>query len=657
MKKINKTISLLVLLALSAQISAKVKLEPLFSDNMVLQQKSEVKIWGDASANKMVKITTSWNKKTYDVTSDGNGHWMTSVSTPKAGGPYSVTISDGEPVVLKNVLIGEVWVCSGQSNMELMMMDRIIGAEKDIAEASKYCNIRLLHVENSASPVPVSELNVRHGGWQESSEENIKDFSATAYYFGKELFKALGCPIGLIETCWGGTYAEAWTSRESIKTMPDFKASLERVEALSVSLGDRQKQYENDMELWRKQVNALDQSNENSNLEWSKPDFDDSSWKELQSPGFIEPQGEINFDGIYWQRKTFEIPDHWLGKDLTLSLAAIDDNDLTYFNGSLVGQTEGCRIVRKYVIPGKLVSANKVTLAIRITDLRGEGGIYGNKAELKIALSDTDQIPLAGTWKYKISLTINQMPAIPINFASERNYPTALYNAMINPLINYTIRGAIWYQGEANEGKPLQYRDLFPTLINDWRTKWGYCFPFYYVQLPNFRAVQTAPVEISSWAGIREAQLNALHLTNTGMAVTIDVGEAADIHPRNKSVVGMRLAINALANTYGKNIEYSGPSFEKFSIMGDKIRIAFSHSAGMKSLDGSAIKGFSIAGADHKFYFANAVVDGNSIVVSCSSVSFPVAVRYAWAANPVCNLVNAYGLPASPFRTDNWNIF
>jgi len=536
-------------------------------------------------------------------------------------------------------------------------MDRIIGAEKDMAEASKYGNIRLLHVENSASPVPMTELNVRHGGWQESSAENIKDFSAAAYYFGKELYKALGCPIGLIETCWGGTYAEAWTSRESIGTLPDFKASLKRVDALSVSVGDRQKQYDNDMETWRKQVDALDQSNENSKLEWSKPGFDDSSWKEIQSPGFIEPQGETNFDGIYWQRKTFEIPDHWLGKDLTLYLAAIDDNDVTYFNGILIGQTEGCRIVRKYVIPGKLVVTNKVTLAVRITDLRGEGGIYGNKAELKIALSDTDQIPLAGTWKYKISLTLNQMPAIPINFASERNYSTALYNAMINPLINYTIKGAIWYQGEANESRPLQYRDLFPTLINDWRTQWGYCFPFYFVQLPNYRTVQTEPVEISSWAAIREAQLNALHLEKTGMAVTIDVGEAADIHPRNKSVVGKRLALTALANTYGKNVEYSGPVFEKYSIDGANIRISFSHCVGMKALDGGAIKGFSIAGVDHKFYFADAKVEGNCIVVSSPNVAFPVAVRYAWAANPVCNLVNAVDLPAGPFRTDNWNIY
>lgn len=655
--KIKHLFLLLVISLIACNAAAKVKLQPIFTDNMVLQQKSNVKIWGDAQAGKSVTITTSWNRKTYDTQADAAGHWMTSVSTPKAGGPYTVTISDGEPIVLENVLIGEVWICSGQSNMELMMMDRIIGAEKDMAEASKYGNIRLLHVENSASPVPMTELNVRHGGWQESSAENIKDFSAAAYYFGKELYKALGCPIGLIETCWGGTYAEAWTSRESIGTLPDFKASLKRVDALSVSVGDRQKQYENDMETWRKQVDALDQSNENSKLEWSKPGFDDSSWKEIQSPGFIEPQGETNFDGIYWQRKTFEIPDHWLGKDLTLYLAAIDDNDVTYFNGILIGQTEGCRIVRKYVIPGKLVVTNKVTLAVRITDLRGEGGIYGNKAELKIALSDTDQIPLAGTWKYKISLTLNQMPAIPINFASERNYPTALYNAMINPLINYTIKGAIWYQGEANESRPLQYRDLFPTLINDWRTQWGYCFPFYFVQLPNYRTVQTEPVEISSWAAIREAQLNALHLEKTGMAVTIDVGEAADIHPRNKSVVGKRLALTALANTYGKNVEYSGPVFEKYSIDGANIRISFSHCVGMKALDGGAIKGFSIAGVDHKFYFADAKVEGNCIVVSSPNVAFPVAVRYAWAANPVCNLVNAVDLPAGPFRTDNWNIY
>ena len=646
---------LLAAVSMAGNAVAKVKLQPVFTDNMVLQQKSRVKIWGEADAGKTVKVTTSWNIKTYKTRADDMGNWMIPVSTPKAGGPYKITISDGEPLILKNVLIGEVWICSGQSNMELMMSDRIIGADKDKAEASQYGKIRLLHVENAASPVPKTELEVRYGGWQECSGESIKDFSAAAYYFGKELFKVLGCPIGLIETCWGGTLAEAWTSRESIGTMPDFKTSLEKTDTLSVSIKDRQKQYERDFEIWRHRVDCLDESNGNTNLAWSRPDYDDSSWKELHSPGFIEPQGEPDFDGIYWQRRTIEIPDNWLGKDLMLYLSAIDDNDVTYFNGFLIGQTDGCRVLRRYIVPGRLVNKKKATLAIRVTDLRGEGGIYGDESELRIALSDTDQIPLAGTWKYKISLNLDQMPPMPVNYSTERNYLTGLYNAMINPLINYTIKGVIWYQGEANEGRPKQYGDLFPLLINDWRIKWGYCFPFYFVQLPNYRKKQTEPVESSNWAAIREAQSNALHLENTGMAVTIDIGEADDIHPRNKAEVGRRLAISALANTYGKNIEHSGPVFEKYVIEGDKIRLLFSHCAdGIKTSDGRAIKGFSIAGVDHKFHFASAAVDGNSIIVSSPEVSFPIAVRYAWAGNPVCNLVNGSGLPAGTFRTDDW---
>ncbi len=652
--KIKYLFLLLVVFSIAGNAAAKVKLQPIFTDNMVLQQKCEAKIWGEASAGKIVKITTSWNHKSYNATADENGGWITSVSTPKAGGPYDITISDEEPLVLKDVLIGEVWVCSGQSNMELRMVDHIIGSDKEFAEAGKYKNIRLLHVENNYDVAPSTELKVRYGGWLKCTSYNITDFSAAAYYFGKNLNLALDCPIGLIETCWGGTYAEDWISRESLNTFPYFKDQLDRVSALPPSLEVRQKQFNDAYAIWDQKASAMDKANVNGVLLWSKPDFDDSSWEEIHSPEIIETQGEQDFDGIYWQRKTIDIPANWSGKDLTLYLSTIDDNDVTYFNGVLVGQTVGYNIMRKYVIPGSLVREGKATIAIRVTDTGGAGGIYGDDKDVRIVLSDKDQISLAGAWKFKISLDSKELPKFPVNDATAFNYATALYNAMINPIINYSIRGAIWYQGEANEGRSAQYKDLLPLLINDWRTKWGYSFPFYVVQLPNFRKVQTQPEESSNWAELREAQSNTLNMQNTGVAVTIDIGEAGDIHPKNKSDVGKRLALIALAKTYGKNVEYSGPYFEKYVMESNKIRLYFSHSDGLKASNGTAIKGFTIAGVDHKFYFADAVIDGDTIVVSSDKVAFPVAVRYAWANNPVCNLINGAGLPAGPFRTDNW---
>lgn len=647
--RIIRLFSLLVCALACTHLGAKVRLEPLFSDNMVLQQKSDVKIWGEDQAGKIIKITTSWNSKSYTVQTDRNGHWIATVSTPEAGGPYNVTISDGRPVVLNNVLIGEVWVCSGQSNMELMIGDKVTGYQNEMAQADKYKNVRLFHFEKTTDPAPDSKVNAIRGGWQECNGKNIEDFSAVAYYYARELSIALGCPIGVIETCWGGTPVEAWTSAEALETIPEFKDDIAKIKVSGLSVNELREYYAREASQWDHKIQISDPA-----AQWSRTDFDDSSWKDLQSPGYIEKQGEPNFDGIYWQRKIVYIPARWAGKDLKLDLAMVDDNDFTYFDGHLIGHTEGCRVNRSYIVPGRYVHKGNVAIAVKVIDFRWNAGIYGDPSMLKLSLSDNDKISLVGTWKYRTSLTLDQISPAPWNYSIKLNYPSALYNGMVNPLVNYAIKGVIWYQGEANEHNPAQYKDMFPLLINDWRAKWGYSFPFYFVQLPNYRQQQTDPGESSNWAGIREAQLNALHLERTGMAVTIDIGEAGNIHPKDKENVGKRLALVALAKTYGKDVEYSGPLYQDYHIEGNKIRLSFSHYEGMKTSDGESLKGFCIAGPDHKFYFADAVIDGNTIRVSSINVPFPVSVRYAWANNPVCNLTNAYCLPASPFRTDNW---
>lgn len=368
----------------------------------------------------------------------------------------------------------------------------------------------------------------------------------------------------------------------------------------------------------------------------------------------MQEQGLAGFNGIVWFRKTIDIPANWANKELTLNVGVIDDNDFTYFNGVQVGHTEGWMTPRSYKIPKELVKKGKAVIAVRVMDTGGTGGINGSPGSISLQRSQTDDMQLAGNWKYQVSLTMKDIPHMPVNTANEPNVPGFLFNAMLHPLIPYAIKGAIWYQGEANTGRAYQYRELMPLMIKDWRDRWGCDFPFYMVQLANFTAQQTAPVD-ATWAELREAQTRTLHLANTGMAVTIDIGDAFDIHPKNKQEVGRRLALVARAQTYGEKIPYSGPMYDTYRIEGNKIRIYFKHTnGGLKTKNNEVLKGFTISGVDRKFHWADAVIDGNSVVVSSPEVSFPIAVRYAWADNPICNLYNGANLPASPFRTDDW---
>lgn len=330
----------------------------------------------------------------------------------------------------------------------------------------------------------------------------------------------------------------------------------------------------------------------------------------------------------------------------------MDDDDITYFNGVEIGRTEGYNVPRSYKIPANLVKTGKNIITVRVLDSGGNGGIWGNAGSVNIRMDAEHQIDLSGKWKFKISAMLSNMPAAPVR---KEQAPTVLYNAMINPLIPYAVKGAIWYQGESNVGLAHQYRELLPLMINDWRTRWGYNFPFYIVQLASFHELQTEPIE-SSWAELREAQLiTSQTLSNTGLAVLTDIGNAKDIHPKNKQEVGRRLSLLARALTYGEKITYSSPIYKSYQMENGKIRISFDHAdGGLKTNDGSTPKGFTIAGVDHKFYWADAKIEGNEIVVSSPHVKFPVAVRYAWADNPLCNVFNGNGLPASPFRTDDW---
>lgn len=471
--------------------------------------------------------------------------------------------------------------------------------------------------------------------------------------FGKNLYDNKNIPIGLINTSWGGTIAEAWTSGSSLKTMPDFATPVLNMEKTASDPINAKKKYNQDLEKWKNNLEKADKGKFNGQPVWANINLDETDWKQMNIPNFWESQGLPGFDGVVWFRKTIEIPTDWQKNKLTLSLDIIDDNDVTFFNGIEVGHTDGFNLSRNYAIPSNLVTAGKAVITVRVYDSGGAEGIYGNAALLKLSLSTEKSIALAGLWQHKTSFNLSDVPESPKNI-NEPNRPTVLFNAMINPLIPFTIKGAIWYQGESNADRAYQYRELFPLMIKDWRKQWNINFPFYFVQLANFTEVVGQPAP-SAWAELRETQLKTLNLENTGMAVTIDIGDTKDIHPKNKQEVGRRLSLIARSNAYGEKIPFSGPIYDSYMVEESTIRIKFKKAEGdLKIQNGEILKGFEIAGLDHVFSWADAKIVGNDVIVSCQQVLNPIAVRYAWAENPICNLTNISELPASPFRTDDW---
>ncbi|MDR1764041.1 MAG: 9-O-acetylesterase [Dysgonamonadaceae bacterium] len=640
--------------AVCNEVFATIELPKFFTDNMVLQRQTEAAIWGKAAPGKEVRVATSWNKKIYLVKAEASGRWLVKVSTPEAGGPYSISISDGKEVRLNNILIGEVWLCSGQSNMEMPLAGwgKVNNYEQEIADA-KYPQIRLLTITKTTSTKPLADdvKSVGGDGWQECSPQTIENFSSTAYFFGRKLFKELNVPIGLINSSWGGTILEAWMSGETLSQVPDFKDAVADMQAKAASSATEAENARR-LEEWNQTILAADEGFKGLTPVWAALGFDDSGWEEMNIPGVWENGVHKGLDGLVWFRKTVEIPEQMKGEDLEISLDMIDDEDITYFNGVKIGETKGYAVSRKYVVPKKLVKTGKNVITVRVNDTGGDGGLYGSEKLIYLSKKGAEQaIPLAGAWKYKVAVDYAKYSPIPKSEDDTPNRVTVLYNSMINPLKNMAIRGAIWYQGESNVGRAEQYKTIFPLMIEDWRKAFNNDFPFYYVQLANYLARQPEPAE-SAWAELRDAQLQTRHLEHTGMAVIIDIGDAKDIHPKNKQDVGLRLALIALAKTYGQTkTAYSGPVYSSFYIAGNTIRISFKHGKGLNS-GGGALKGFAIAGPDGKFHWADAQIDDDEVVVSSPAVEFPKAVRYGWADNPECNLYNGDGLPASPFKTD-----
>ncbi len=652
---IEKMICLLAMIlvatgGLTAQ--AEIRLPSIVGDNMVLQRGIKAPLWGWAEPGQEVRLSVSWDRMERRAVTDKDGKWMFEVKTPPVGGPYELTFKGDNTITLKNVLVGEIWVCSGQSNMEMAVVS-VKDAQAEIGTAD-YPNIRLFTVQKKIAATPEADCT---GQWSLCSPETVPGFSAVGYFFGRDLQNELNVPVGLIHTSWGGTVAEAWTRGGALEKMPVFKARIEQLAEARANPEISLKKYQDALTEWQKKIDAAGAQGSGC----IKPDFDDSAWKEMELPILWEQTALGNFDGLVWFRKTIEIPESWVGKELVLELGPIDDQDTTWINGVRVGgynEAGKWQVPRKYKVGADVIKAGKNVITVQVLDTGGGGGIYGQPSQMKLTVAGTDNaISLADKWRYKVGYDLASMPPQPQAPAwmNNPNAPTVLYNGMIAPIVPFGIRGAIWYQGESNAGRAYQYRELFPLMITNWRQDWGLGdFPFLFVQLANFMATKDEPGD-SAWAELREAQTMTLDLPHTGMATIIDIGEANDIHPKNKQDVGKRLALWALANTYGQTIVYSGPLYKSMEIKDNKIVLHFDCLGGGLVAQGDGpLKGFAIAGKDRKFVWADAKIQGDTVVVSSDKVTEPAAVRYAWADNPVCNLYNKADLPASPFRTDQW---
>jgi sialate O-acetylesterase len=647
-------IALTLIMACVAAARADIRLPAIIGDHMVLQRGIKTSLWGWADPGEEVRLSVSWHRMERRATADADGNWMFSLKTPPGGGPYEITLAGKNTITLNNVMAGEVWVCSGQSNMEWPLHSSN-NAEQEIA-AADHPNIRLFTVQKKIATDPEPDCV---GQWSLCSPETIPGFSAVGYFFGRHLQRELDVPIGLINTSWGGTVAEAWTRGGALEKMPVFKTRIERNAQARANPEAALKKYQEELDAWQKKLDAAAAQGRAA----IEPGFDDSDWKDMELPAAWEQAGLGNFDGLVWFRKAIEVPSSWAGKKLVLELGPIDDQDTTWVNGVKVGAHSGpgqWQALRKYEIGSNVVKAGRNVITVQVLDTGGAGGLNGQPGQMRIkpaSADDADAISLDGTWRYKVGSDLASVPPQPQppSWMNNPNAPTVLYNGMIAPLVRFGIRGAIWYQGESNAGRAYQYRELFPTMITNWRQDWGLGdFPFLFVQLANYMATQPEPGQ-SNWAELREAQTMTLRLPNTGMATIIDIGEADDIHPRNKQDVGKRLALWALAKTYGQDLVCSGPLYHSMEIQGNKIVLRFDHvGGGLVARGAGPLKGFAIAGKDRKFVWAQAEIKGNTVVVSSDAVAAPVAVRYAWADNPVCNLYNQAGLPASPFRTDDW---
>lgn len=621
--KMRGLLGMALLLAMGSQpVMAKVRLPKLVSDKMVLQRDTDLKIWGWADAGEKVTVRLQGNY--YETEADKNGNWEVTLPPQQAGGPYLLEVNE---IVIRDVLVGDVWLCSGQSNQETPI-HRLTEMFPEINVSNNHM-IRHYKVPTQDIKETLAEEIAGNAVWHSGVASEVMNWTALAYFYAQEAYAKTKVPQGMLVSSLGGSAIESWVSQEHLKEFPRLVLDKEALELMNQASKDQ------------------------GEGKWNQLNWDDSDWKTMQMPGTWRENG-VNVRGTVWLRKDFEIPEAMEGRHARLAMGTLVHNDAVFVNGVYVGSTGYEYPPRRYQIPAGVLRKGKNTIAVRLNAPAGNGEFIKDKP-YKI-IGDAAEIDLTGTWKYKVGLDLAEVSKYTERLKNRQSVGSGLYNGMIYPIRHYRVKGTIWYQGESNAGRSHEYGALMSALITNWRELWQKPeLPFLLVQLPNFMEKHEKPTD-SGWARIREAQLNTFKTTpNTALAVTYDVGEWNDIHPLNKKAVAQRLFLGARKVVYGEKVTHSGPVYQDMKIEGDKIVISFTETGRGLMAKGGTLKHFAIAGEDKQFVWAEAVIRGNKVVVSSKSVKNPVAVRYAWSDNPdEANLCNKEGLLASPFRTDNW---
>lgn len=640
-KRLITTVITAIIVSFSPVLFGQVKLPAIFNDHMILQREAKVPVWGTAQPGELIRVELAGKNAKTVVAADGK--WKVHLPSMKAGGPYLMKIYQGpkSQVALeyKEVLIGDVWLASGQSNME-WQVQQSHDAANEIRQA-QYPEIRFFNVTHDKKASPQDTLFV--GSWKKMDDTlALKNASAVAYYFARNLQADLKVPVGIVQSTWGGTPVEAWTSRAALLSSSVTKDQVAKSDSLTGSHFVQDSL--NLLRFWNIVYNPQDGVGE----QVSKIDFNDTKWPVITMPAVLKEKTMPDYEGIVWLRKEIDIEEKFNTTSIRLELGHPEMNYTLYFNGQEIAKNIwNNNKSHAYDIPAHLIRQSKNVIAVRMAFLWTGGG-FNPPAEQMYLTDGQLKVSLAGNWKYQKNLE----PPIP-KIRNYHQYPSVLFNGMINPIVPYAIKGFIWYQGEDNAVAPLAYRTSFPLLISDWRTRWKQGdLPFLYVQLANFMKQQSKPSE-SNWALLREAQTMTLKVPNTGMATAIDIGNPDDIHPANKQEVGRRLALAAKKLVYHQKIQASGPMYQKHELDGNQVKITFTETgSGLKVKDAAELKGFAIAGMDKVFHWADAEIAGNSVILTSAVVKEPVHIRYAWADSPECNLINQEGLPAVPFRTD-----
>lgn len=647
----KKHLLIFFFLVFCPMLRAEVRLPGIFTGNMVIQRDKPIQIWGWADPGEKVKV--SFNGQDASVKAGRDGTWMIRLNPmPANGNPQQLMVESRQnDIILKNILIGDVWICSGQSNMAWYMR-RLETGEEEAGRANDPA-LRMFTVTREMALVPQDDLDGT--GWKIAKGEDVKDFSAVAYYFGKQLLQDLGVPIGLVTTAWGGTNIEAWTSME---TLGKYDHIREIYEGLDKSHDEHTTREERSPATRLNLIKKAVYQGDGLRLGWESMKTPTRDWDTITLPQMEGNELFRDMDGAVWFRRHFDVPPPFRGKDLTINLGRLYDHDMVWVNGYLIGESFEPAISRRYDAGAPMIKTEGNEIVVRLFDYGGEGGFITDPYSMNFhPVGDPRGYQLlCGTWKFRPSFTLETPLELPPDRPGSmvNRSPSSLFNQMIHPLLNFAIRGAIWYQGESNANRAYEYASLFPDMLRDWRMHWGLGdFPFLFVQL----AAYDQPSE-PTWPELREAQRRALGLPHTGMAVTIDIGHPTNIHPENKWDVGKRLALAALKVAYGKDITHSGPVLVKAEPAGDQIMLTFSQVGNGLKVKGDYgyLMGFEVSPDNTHFEFAKAeIVDERTVRIWSDRVRNPVHVRYAWKNFPSeANLYNSEDLPASPFRTGEW---